>query len=49
MYGSHNLGNGKEEIQGAIAICKAIEKELGIKVNREPEENWAWTAKAEQW
>lgn len=49
MYGSHNLGNGKEEIYGAIAICDAIEKQLGIKVNREPKENWAWTAKAEKW
>lgn len=49
MYGSHNLGNGKEEIYGAIAICDAIEKQLGIYVNREPKENWTWTAKAEKW
>ncbi|SMY20868.1 unnamed protein product [Zymoseptoria tritici ST99CH_1A5] len=49
MYGSHNLGNGKEEIFGAIAICQAIEERLGIEVNREPKENWAWTAKAEKW
>jgi hypothetical protein len=49
MYGSHNLGNDKEHIYGAIAICGAIEKQLGINVNREPKENWAWTAKAEKW
>lgn len=49
MYGSHNLGNSKEEIYGAISICEAIEERLSIKVNREPAENWAWTAKAEKW
>lgn len=48
MYGSHNLGNGKEEIYGAINICKAIEQELDIKVSRDPK-NWEWIAKAEKW
>lgn len=49
MYGSHNLGNGKKEIYGAIEICKTIEKELGISVSREPAENWAWVEKAAKW
>ncbi|EME49039.1 hypothetical protein DOTSEDRAFT_58303 [Dothistroma septosporum NZE10] len=48
MYGSHNLGNSKDEIFGAINICKLIEQQLGIVVNREPAENWSWTAKAEK-
>ena len=49
MYGSHNLGNGKAEIHGAINICNEIEKRLGIKVNREPAENWTWISKADKW
>lgn len=49
MYGSHNLGNGKEQIDGAIAICRTIEKELAISVSREPAENWAWVDKAADW
>jgi len=49
MYGSHNLGNGKEEIQGAVRICTIIEKHLDIHVNRTPEENWAWLSKSEKW
>ncbi|KAF2168719.1 hypothetical protein M409DRAFT_65144 [Zasmidium cellare ATCC 36951] len=49
MYGSHNLGNGKAEIQGAVKICDTIEETLDIKVNRAPAENWSWLAKAEKW
>ncbi|KAI5359302.1 hypothetical protein Slin14017_G102040 [Septoria linicola] len=49
MYGSHNLGNGKAEIYGAINICHEIEKRLSIKVNREPEEHWGWVSKAYTW
>ncbi|KAK4499730.1 hypothetical protein PRZ48_007916 [Zasmidium cellare] len=49
MYGSHNLGNGKAEIQGAINLCNDIEEKLGIQINRTPAENWTWLAKAEKW
>lgn len=49
MYGSHNLGNGKAEIQGAINLCNDIEDKLGIQINRQPAENWSWLAKAEKW
>lgn len=49
MYGSRNLGNGKEQINGAIAICKIIERELAISVYREPAENWAWVDQAGNW
>lgn len=48
MYGSHNLGNGKVEIHGAIDICNAIEKELGLNVARGQGE-WDWIAKADKW
>lgn len=49
MYGCRNLGNGKAEIYGAMNVCNEIEKRLGIKVNREPEENWTWVSKAYAW
>lgn len=49
MYGSHNLGNDKEQIDGAIAICRTIEKELAICVSREPAENWAWVDETAKW
>ena len=48
MYGSHNLGNGKAEIYGAVHICQAIEEELNIHVNRDPK-NWDWISKADKW
>lgn len=48
-YGCRNLGNGKAEIYGAMNVCNEIEKRLGIKVNREPEENWTWVSKAYAW
>lgn len=49
MYGSHNLGNGKEEIHGVFNLCNAIEEQLGLKINREPAENWSWLAKMDKW
>lgn len=48
MYGSHNLGNTKAEIKGAIAICDAIEAGLEAKIDRSGTE-WAWLAKADGW
>nr|POE62418.1 hypothetical protein CFP56_68793 [Quercus suber] len=48
MYGSHNLGNTKAEIQAAIEICDAIERELGLMKDR-PSEQYEWLAKVEQW
>lgn len=49
MYGSHNLGNGKAEIEGAINICNDIEEELKIPDRRQPKENWTWITKASRW
>lgn len=48
MFGSHNLGNGKAELKAAIEICGAIEKDLGVRVDRSGE-SWAWLAKMDGW
>ncbi|KAF3003617.1 hypothetical protein E8E13_007418 [Curvularia kusanoi] len=48
MYGAHNMGNTGAEIKGAVAICDAIEAELGIRVDRTGEQ-WKWLAKADSW
>jgi len=35
MYGSRNLGNGKEEIQNAIKLTQELVKELGVSLDIE--------------
>jgi len=48
LFGSRNLGNSKADVQAAIAICGAIERELGMEKDR-PAQEWAWLSKVEGW
>lgn len=34
MYGRRNLGNGKKEVEGVVALCHAISDVLGVKVRQ---------------
>jgi alkylhydroperoxidase/carboxymuconolactone decarboxylase family protein YurZ len=48
MYGAKNLGNGRQEIKAAVALCHIIEEEFGWQKER-PVEQYKWLAKADEW
>jgi hypothetical protein len=45
MYGSRNLGNGRKEVEGVVAICHAISDVLGAEMRRAGTEEWAFLEK----
>ena len=49
MYGSRNLGNGKREVEGVVALCHAIADALGIDMCREGLDEWAFLDKIKSW
>ena len=49
MYGSRNLGNGRKEIEGVTELCQAVASVLGIEMQREGTEQWAFLEKLKSW
>lgn len=49
MYGSRNLGNGRQEIEGVTALCHAIANALGLDMTREGTDEWAFIQKLKSW
>jgi hypothetical protein len=49
MYGSRNLGNGRKEVEGVVALCHAISDVLGVEMRRAGTEEWAFLEKLKSW
>jgi hypothetical protein len=49
MYGSRNLGNGRKEVEGVVALCHAIADVLDVEMQREGTEEWAFLQKLKSW
>lgn len=49
LYGSRNLGNGRKEIEGIMSLSHAIAEVLGVEMQREGKEEWAFLEKLKSW
>jgi len=49
MYGSRNLGNGKLEVEGVVAMCHAVAQAVGVDLEREGKAEWAFLEKLKSW
>lgn len=49
MYGSRNLGNGRKDVEGVMALCQGIASVLGVEMQREGIEEWAFLDKLKSW
>ena len=49
MYGSRNLGNERRDVEGVAKLCHAISDALGVEMEREATEEWAFLEKLKSW
>ncbi|KAL9615916.1 MAG: hypothetical protein Q9160_009154 [Pyrenula sp. 1 TL-2023] len=49
MFGSRNLGNGKEEIEAVVRIVDRLEEKLGLDVKARSGEEWSFLEKLRDW
>lgn len=46
MYGSRNLGNGREEIQKGVKLSQDLAAAMGVKIDTESQ---AFVSKVDSW
>lgn len=49
MFGSRNLGNGKEEIEAVVRIVAVTEERLGLDTTTRSGEEWHFLSKLQNW
>lgn len=49
MFGSRNLGNGKDEIEAVVRIVNRLEEKLGLDVKTRSGDEWSFLDKLRDW